>query len=93
MVLPHDVRNLGARCCQCGSQKTVYNVAVPPPGWTQGLYCLKCLLQSRGATGIIPTPMPTDLMDWIDQARGILQARSMIVVPDMASALLRAPPG
>jgi len=65
-------RQIGLKCCLCGSKKVVYAIEKPfgdifPPG----AYCYKDLLQRCRLSHMIPFPIPGELLDSLKRDMGL----------------------
>lgn len=58
-----DAKNVGLKCCKCGSHQVIYHISVPRGKFQAGSYCYKCLLQTCLETHQVPLPMEADLLD------------------------------
>ncbi|MBA7624422.1 hypothetical protein ES703_31831 [subsurface metagenome] len=58
------LRQLGYLCLDCDSRKIVYYISVPkPPAFDKGAYCYRCLFNRCLRSGMLPYPIPQDLLD------------------------------
>ena len=59
-----DLRAAMIKCVLCHSRKPVYFIDEPNQYFKEpGAYCYKCLLSISAASGCIPFPIGTDLLD------------------------------
>ena len=59
-----SLRGAELKCIECGSKAVVYAIDKPlMKVYKTGALCYKCLLDKVSFSGIIPTPIDSDLLD------------------------------
>ncbi len=73
IVLDEELaRQVGLKCCLCGSKKVVYGITKPFRDiFPEGAYCYKCLVQRCRLSRMIPFPIPTELLNSLKRDMGL----------------------
>jgi len=75
-TLPQDLKNLGLKCTDCGSNNSIYEITDPAPGFPMGTYCYKCLLNHCRLGQGFPMPIETDLLNRLQTDLGLTPAKT-----------------